>query len=88
MRLEKQGNATKLMECVSFVSSRVIFCQKTLANTCFLGEDFKKCVGFASQIHSRFPFLVLNYWCRIFPRFACEKIEVCSTNWRSGGSSF
>lgn len=64
------------------------FSVKRLENTCFLGEDFKKCVGFASQIHSRFPFLVLNYWCRIFPRFACEKIEVCSTNWRSGGSSF
>lgn len=45
------------------------FLSKTLENTLFLGEDFKKCVGFASQIHSRFPFLVLNYWCRIFPRF-------------------
>ena len=48
MRLEKQGNATKLMECVSFVSSRVIFCQKTGKHS-FLGEDFKKCVWFCKS---------------------------------------
>jgi len=56
MRLEKQGTATKLIECVSFVSSQVIFCQKHWKTLFFWVKILRNVLVLQVKFIQGFPF--------------------------------